>query len=167
MVLHRNWWVIWKNCMSFCMSFCILKQIFRTDLAMPRNMMMYNIFGKWELKCILKNENWNGATNYNCSWKLGIIKCQWPLASGQEWIYLPGPPPPPQMNKQKQWYFEDTGVPGNGGSGSLGDRSKHEPSGFPGSLSWESVQPWCGGQTQAGPGELPELWWQRWSLAWT
>ena len=48
----------------------------------------------------LKNENWNGATNYNCSWKLGIIKCQWPSISGQEWIFtLPGPPPPPQMNE--------------------------------------------------------------------
>ena len=31
---------------------------------------------------------------------MGIIKCQWPSISGQEWIFtLPGPPPRPQMNK--------------------------------------------------------------------
>ena len=31
---------------------------------------------------------------------MGIIKCQWPSISGQEWIFtLPGPPPPSQMNR--------------------------------------------------------------------
>ena len=62
------------------------EQIFKTDLAMSRNMMMYAFFEKLE--------------PLHLQYLLLPIKCQWPSISGQEWIFtLPGPPPPPQMNK--------------------------------------------------------------------